>query len=465
MSLFVTTSDDVITSRDQLISYFAAGEKPKSNWLIGCEHEKFPFRLGTLAPVTYDELNGLHDFMKAMQDFGWKSILDNGNIIGLTRGKAAITFEPAGQVELSGAPLRTLHEVSSEIDQHLSEVCEVGERLGIGFLGLGFHPTAKREELSWIPKSRYKIMREYMPKVGSMGLDMMLRSCSVQVNLDYASEADMVKKFRVALALQPIATALFAASPFKEGKPSGFLSTRMQVWTDTDNTRSGSPQFIFDEGFGYQQYADFALSVPMYYAFRDGKYIDCTGQSFKDFIDGKLPALPGVKATVGDWANHLATIFTDVRLKNILEMRSADTGPAEMILALPTLWVGLLYDESVLDDAWNLVKDWTAEDRMRLHADAPRLALNADVRGRFVYDIAQDVLTLAKTGLRRRAERLHGGADETRYLDVLFGIAESRTTVADNLMMHYNHTPNYSVNDVYSSCRLLPPPPAERLEA
>lgn len=461
MSLLSATSDEVITSRNQLIGYFASGEKPKKDWLIGCEHEKFAFRLATHKPAQYDEPNGLRDFMQAMTDFGWRPVLDEGNIIGLTRGRASITFEPGGAVELSGSPLPSLHEVSSETDQHLSEACEIAERLGLGFLGLGFHPTATLDDMPWVPKSRYKIMRDYMPKVGTLGLDMMKRTCTVQVNLDYADEADMVKKFRVALALQPIATVLFAASPFKEGSPSGYLSTRMHVWTDTDKARCGSPQFIFDEGFGYAQYTNFALSVPMYFVVRDGRYIDCAGQSFNDFMMGKLPALPGEYPTMSDWANHLTTIFTDVRLKQFLEMRGADTGTAEMLLALPSFWTGLLYDSGTLDAAWNLVKDWTVEDRLLLHSQAPELGLYAEVRGQRVADIAEEVLTLAKTGLRRRALRLHGGADETRYLDILFGIVESRTTIADYLLMQHKHYPEFLISDVYTTCRLHPPPKIE----
>ena len=458
MSLFVTTSDERVTNRDQLIGFFKGSEKSKENWLIGCEHEKFAYRLSTLAPVPYDGTNGLSAFMSAMEDFGWAPVLDQCNIIGLKRGRAAITFEPGGQVELAGSPLKTLHEVSSETDQHLTEACEIAARFDIGFLGMGFHPTAKREEISWVPKSRYKIMREYMPKVGSLGLDMMLRTCTVQVNLDYASEADMVKKFRVALALQPIATALFASSPFVEGKPSGYKSYRMNVWTDTDRARSGSPQFVYEDGFGYERYTEYALDVPMYFVYRDGKYIDCSGQSFRDFMQGKLPALPGELPTMGDWTNHLTTIFTDVRLKNILEMRGADSGTAEMLLALPSLWVGLLYDQSSLDGAYALINNWTVEDRLTLYGDAPKLGLAARVRSQTVAEISTIILTLAKQGLRRRANRLHGGADEARYLDVLFGILESRQTLSDQILMQYEHYEDFSMEKVFELCRLKPPP-------
>jgi glutamate--cysteine ligase len=462
MSLLISSSDEPIKDRNQLVEYFAKSAKPKERWLIGCEHEKFPYRPATLKPVSYDEPKGLRDFMNTMSaDYGWKPIYDEGNVIGLTRGKAAITFEPGGQVELSGAPLANLHETAAELDNHLSEACDVGERLDINWLGCGFHPTAKREDISWVPKTRYKIMRDYMPKVGKLGLDMMLRTCTVQVNLDYSDEPDMVKKFRVALALQPIATALFATSPFKEGAPSGYLSTRMNVWTDTDNDRCGAPQFVFAKDFGYERYTDYALDVPMYFIVRDGKYIDCAGQSFRDFMAGKLPARPGEKPTLGDWTNHLTTLFPDVRLKNILEMRGADAGPAEMLLALPSFWVGILYDAKSLDSAWEIMDKWTAEDRLRLQAEVPQRGFEADVRGKKVLDIAHELINIAHQGLRRRMIRLHGGADETRYLDILLNLTESKQSIADTLLMQMNHFENFSMQTVYDACRLVPPPKAD----
>ena len=458
MSVLSNSASIPLTNRNQLIEYLVSGEKQKSDWLIGCEHEKFPYRLSTLNPVSYEEPAGLRDFMIAMQEFGWLPVMEGENIIGLSRGYAAISFEPGGQIELAGAPLKTLHETSAETDQHLLEACAVGDVLGIGFLGIGFHPTARCEDISWVPKGRYRIMREYMPKRGTMGLDMMLRTCTVQVNLDFANEADMVNKYRTSLALQPIATALFASSPFTEGLPNSFNSYRMHIWSDTDNDRSGGVPFVFEDGFGYERYVDYALDVPMYFVYRDGTYIDCSGQSFRDFLQGKLPALPGEVPTLNDWANHLTTLFPDVRLKKILEMRGADCGSAEMLLALPSFWVGILYDSTALGAAWDMVKNWTTEDHAKLRVDVARIGLRAEVRGISVQELAHQSVTLAQQGLRRRAIRLHHGADETRYLDTLFNITESGENVADQLMMQLRHMPDFSMQKMFDMCRLTPPP-------
>lgn len=464
MSILANSPSTPITSRTELVDYFISGEKTKENWLIGCEHEKFAYRLSNLKPVAYDEPAGLRDFMTAMKEFGWQPIMESENIIGLSRGHASITFEPGGQIELAGSPLRSLHETSAETDQHLLEACAVADIFGIGFLGLGFHPTARREDIPWVPKGRYEIMRNYMPKRGTMGLDMMLRTCTVQVNLDFSDEADMVNKFRTSLALQPIATALFASSPFVEGQPSGFNSYRMHVWNHTDNDRSGGIPFAFEDGFGYERYTDYALDVPMYFVYRNGQYINCAGQSFRDFLQGKLPALPGELPTLNDWANHLTTLFPDVRLNKILEMRGADCGSAEMLLALPSFWVGILYDKTALDGAWQIVKNWTAEDHAKLHIDVPRLGLKAEIQGIQVSEIAHQAVTLAQQGLRRRAIRLHGGADETRYLDILFNLTESQENVADQLLAQQKHVPGFSMEKLFEMCRLQPPPDSNELQ-
>jgi glutamate--cysteine ligase len=462
MSVLLSDSSEPITSRDQLVNYFSRAGKPKTNWRIGCEHEKFAYRLSTLKPVSYDEPNGLRDFLTRMGDFGWKPVMEGDHIIGLSRGYAAISMEPGGQIELAGAPLATLHETSSENDQHLVEVNQIGEAMDIGFLGMGFHPTAKREDIPWVPKERYRIMRQYMPKRGKLGHDMMLRTCTVQVNLDFADEADMVKKYRTSLALQPIATALFASSPFTEGKANDFNSYRMHIWTDTDPDRCGAPEFVYEDGFGFERYTDYALDVPMYFVYRNGQYIDCAGQSFRDFLEGKLPALPKELPTLGDWANHLTTLFPDVRLKKILEMRGADTGDAEMLLALPSFWTGILYDSTACDGAWSLAKNWTAEERQKLRADVPRLGFKAEIGGRKVVDITHDLITLAQQGLRRRAQRLHGGADETRYLDILFNLTESQQNRSDQLLMQMQHFENFTMQKVFDMCRLQAPPERDR---
>jgi len=434
LSILIKESDEPVTDQRQLVEYFAHAAKPKDEWLIGCEHEKFPFRLSTLKPVGYGEPQGMRDLLLGLKQFGWQPVMEGENIIGLSRDRAAISFEPGEQLELAGSPLKNLHEVDAETAQHLSEAGRLAEQLGIGFLGMGFHPTATRDDISWVPKQRYKIMREYMPKRGSLGLDMMLRTCTVQVNLDYADENDMAKKLRVGLALQPVATALFASSPFKEGKPSGFNSTRMSCWQDTDPDRSGSLPFAFEKNFGYERYTDYALDVPMYFVYRDGHYIDCTGQSFRDFLSGKLPTLPGEHPTMTDWANHLTTLFPDVRLKKIIEMRGADVGSAEMMQALPAFWVGLLYDSLALDAAWDLVKNWQPQDRIKFHDDVPRLGLAASAGGRSLLEIAREALKIAQKGLQHRAIKLDNGPDETRYLEPLLTIAESGRNRADRLL-------------------------------
>jgi glutamate--cysteine ligase len=460
MSVLVNESDEPISDRHQLVDYFARAAKPKSAWLIGVEHEKFPFRLATLKPVGYEEPQGLRDLFNGLRDYGWQPVREGHHVIGLTRGYAAISFEPGGQVELAGAPWHTLHEVAAETDQHMVEVNALGEKLGIGFLGMGFHPTARREEIPWVPKTRYRIMRDYMPRKGTRGLDMMLRTCTVQVNLDYADEADMVRKMRVGLALQPIATALFASSPFSEGKTNGWRSLRMRTWQDTDPDRTGALPLAFEDGFGYERYTDYALDVPMYFIYRDNKYIDCAGQSFHAFMEGKLPAMPGVKPTLADWANHLTTIFPDVRLKKVIEMRGADSGSVEMLLALPSFWTGLLYDQTACDAAWDLVKGWSVEDRKRLHNEVPRLGFESEIGGRKAIEVASAALVIAQQGLHRRAHRLHGDADETRYLDALFAITESGQSRADQLLMQSQHFKNFVVKSVFETCRLLPAAPA-----
>ena len=452
MSVLLSGSNEPITSRKQLVEFFAHAPKPKDKWLIGVEHEKFPYRLATLKPPSYEEPQGLRELMEGMRGFGWEPIMEGANIIGLLRVKSAISFEPGGQIELAGAPFSNLHEANAEFRQHLSEVNQIGEKLGIGFLGIGFHPTAKRDDVPWVPKGRYQIMRDYMPKRGGHGLDMMLRTCTVQVNLDFADEADMIHKFRVSLALQPIATALFASSPFTEGKPNGFNSYRMQMWQDTDPDRSGSPDFAFESGFGYERYTDYALDVPMYFVYRNGHYIDCAGQNFRDFVAGKLPALPGELPTITDWGNHLTTLFPDVRLKKIIEMRGADAGNTDMMQALPAFWVGLLYDSTACDAAWQIVKEWNAEDRKQLRLNVLRNGLRATIRGQNVADIAQNLVTLSQQGLRRRAIRIDGKGDESSYLECLFDITDSKQNRADELLKEFGK--NFDAARLFQDCQL-----------
>ncbi len=427
-----------IEDRRQLVDYVASGSKPASEWRIGTEHEKFAYRKSDLRPLPYGGPDGIGAMLRGMTRFGWQPVEEGGHVIALTKDRCNITLEPGGQFELSGAPLISLHDTCNEVNEHLDQVKAVGRELGVAMMGMGFNPKWTRDEIPWMPKGRYKIMREYMPKKGTMGLDMMLRTCTVQVNLDYGSEDDMIKKFRVSLALQPIATALFANSPFVDGKPNGFLSYRSHVWTDTDNDRCGDIPFVFDIGFTFERYVDWLLDVPMYFVYRDGTYIDASGQSFRDFLDGRLPALPGEKPLMTDWVDHMTTAFPEVRLKRYLEMRGADGGRWRRLCALPALWTGLLYDVSALDAAWDLVRDWTNEERAILRRDVPRQGLQTVFRRREVKDIAQEVLTIARAGLKSRAMRDGWGDDEAHFLDTLFAIAETGESPAHELLDLYH---------------------------
>ena len=420
-----------ITGREQLVEYIASGEKPRADWRIGTEHEKFGFRLDDLRPPTHDGERGIGALLEGLTRFGWDPVREKDQLIALTRGMANITLEPAGQLELSGAPLETIHDTCCETVCHLKEVKTVAEELQLGFLGMGFQPKWRRDEMPWMPKGRYKIMREYMPKRGNLGLDMMTRTCTVQVNLDFSSEADMVKKFRVSLALQPIATALFADSPFTEGKPNGYLSYRSHIWTDTDPDRTGMLDFVFEEGFGYERYVDYLLNVPMYFSYRDGQYIDLSGKSFKKFMRGELAELPGATPTLKDWADHTTTAFPEVRLKKYLEMRGADGGPWNRLCALPAFWVGLLYDDTALDAAWDLVKDFSMAERNALRDGVPKHALKLPFRNGTVRDLALEALKIAGQGLARRNRLNSSGASEAVFLEPLIEFAQANQTPAE----------------------------------
>ncbi|MEK7343028.1 MAG: glutamate--cysteine ligase [Pseudomonadota bacterium] len=444
-------NDPVIESREQLIAAFAKGEKPKDRWRIGTEHEKFVYARSDHHAPSYEEKGGIHTLLIGLTRYGWQPVFEGENIIALSGADGTISLEPAGQLELSGAPLENLHQTCAETGRHLEQVKYVGDMLGLGFLGLGMWPDKSRENLPIMPKGRYEIMLRHMPRVGSMGLDMMLRTCTIQTNLDYGSEADMAQKFRVSLALQPLATALFANSPFTDGKPNGFLSYRSHIWSDTDPHRTGMLPFVFEDGFGYERYADYALDVPMYFVYRDGKYIDAAGLSFRDFLDGKLSVLPGEKPTEKDWEDHLSTAFPEVRMKSFLEMRGADGGPWNRICALPALWVGLLYDQGALDAAWDVVKDWTMEERQVLRDSVPKLGLDAPIGGgRKLRDIASEVVAIARSGLASRA-RLNGAGDnETGYLGFLEEVAASGKTNAERLLDRYHGTWAGDLSRVYA---------------
>ncbi len=438
MTSFRSEQDEPITSKAQLIATLSAGSKPKDRWRIGTEHEKFGYTKADHKPLPYEGPAGIRALLAGLQRFGWEPVREGENVISLKQsGKGTISLEPGGQLELSGAAVENVHQTDAEIAAHLAEVKTVGDELGIGMLALGFTPDWKREDIHWMPKGRYKIMRSYMPKVGTMGIDMMTRTCTVQVNLDYASEADMVKKLRVSLALQPIATALWANSPFTEGKPNGHLSLRGKIWHNTDAARTGMLPFAFEEGMGFERYVDYLLDVPMYFVYRDG-YIDASGQSFRDYMNGKLPALPGQIPTVADWIDHMSTAFPEARVKNYIELRGADSGPQDKLVALPAFWVGLLYDQASLDAAWDLVKDWTAEERARLRADVPVQGFKAQIRDRSVQDIAKALLELSSAGLARRGFKDGQGRDETRYLAPLQESTASGITAAERMLTLYN---------------------------
>ena len=441
--------DSTITDLRELVAFHAAGSRPREQWTIGTEHEKFGFRLDDLRPPTYEGENGIEAMLRGLTRFGWQPIEEHGKVIALARDGGSITLEPAGQFELSGAMLENIHQTCCETHAHLREVKTVAEELGLGFLGMGFQPKWRREDMPWMPKGRYQIMRDYMPKVGKLGLDMMTRTCTVQVNLDFSSEADMVKKFRVSLALQPIATALFADSPFSEGKPNGYLSYRSHIWTDTDPDRTGMLDFVFEDGFGFERYVDYLLDVPMYVTYRDGEYIDCAGRSFRDFLKGKLPNLPGVLPTMKDWADHMTTAFPEVRLKKYLEMRGADGGPWNRLCALPAFWVGLLYDDESLDAAWDLVKDFTMAERNALRDGVPKHALKLPFRGATVRELALDALKIAGNGLARRNRLNAGGATEAVFLEPLLEFAMANETPAERKLALFHGAWGGSVDPVF----------------
>ncbi len=440
-----------ITSRAQLLDYFEAGCKKPDAFRIGTEHEKFGFTLDDLRPLPYGGERGIGALLNGLAErHGWTPILEGDKVIALKHGGCNITLEPGGQLELSGEPLRTIHETCREVNQHLEQVRQVAGPLGVGMLGLGFQPKWRREDISWMPKGRYEIMGAYMPKQGKLGLDMMLRSCTVQVNLDFASEADMVQKLRVGLALQPVATALFANSPFTEGKPNGFLSFRSHIWSDTDPDRTGMLPFAFEQGMGFERYVDYALDVPMYFVYRNGRYLDASGLSFRDFLDGRLAILPGEVPGAGDWVDHVSTIFPEVRLKQYLEMRGADGGPWRSLCALPAFWVGLLYDQGALDAAWDLIKDWTQEERETLRQEVPRTALATPFRGGTVQDLAARVLEIAEAGLKARARLDWVGGDESQFLEPLRRAAEAGRTPADEMLAAYHGRWNQSVDPLFT---------------
>ena len=439
---------------DQLLAYMASGCKPQNQWRLGTEHEKFGYTLDDLRPLPYSGKRSIHAVLTGLaEQFGWQPVLENGQPIALLDDTgASVTLEPGGQLELSGALLDSIHSTCTEVNTHLKQVRAVSAPLGIAFLGMGFQPKWPRQDMEWMPKTRYRIMREYMSKMGTLGHDMMTRTCTVQVNLDFGSEADMVHKFRTSLALQPIATALFANSPFVDGQPNGYVSYRSHVWEDTDPDRTGMLPFVFDDDMGFERYTQYMLDVPMYFIYRDGQYIDASGQSFRDFLAGKLPALPGQLPDLQDWENHLTTAFPEVRLKRFLEMRGADGGPWARLCALPALWAGLLYHQPSLDAAWDIARDWSMEERLKLRMDVPQQGLQASIRGRTVQTIALEVIELARNGLNARGRLNSAGDNETGFLNPLQEVADRGQTPAERKLALFHGDWNGSVDPVFTEC-------------
>ncbi|MEP3224910.1 MAG: glutamate--cysteine ligase [Parasphingorhabdus sp.] len=445
------SNDPVIEHISQLIEPMQSGEKSKDQWRIGTEHEKFVYCTTDYHAPSYDEPGGIKDLLLALQEFGWEPVIENDKVIAMAGDDGTVSLEPAGQLELSGAPLENLHETCNETGRHLQQVKAIGAKTGKGFLGLGMWPDKTREALPIMPKGRYGIMLNHMPKVGNLGLDMMLRTCTIQVNLDYSSEADMAQKFRVGLALQPLATALFANSPFTENQPNGFESFRSHIWSDTDPHRTGMLPFVFDPDFGYERYAEYMLDVPMYFVFRDGHYIDAAGLSFRDFLKGELSVLPGEKPTMADWNDHLSTAFPEVRLKSFLEMRGADGGPWNRICALPAFWVGLLYDQNALDAAWDRVKNWSMEEREALRNGVPKQGLSTPLpNGGTVLDLAGEILEIASAGLTARGRLNTSGDNESGFLDPLRDVVAKGKSPAAQLLDRYHGEWQGDLSHIYN---------------
>ncbi len=441
---------------EQLAEWLEDGCKPRADWRIGTEHEKFGYCGDTHKPLPYEGPRSIKAMLEGLRDrFGWAPIEEAGNIIGLTKDKANVSLEPGGQLELSGAPLETIHETCDEVNEHLRQVREVAEGIGAEFIGLGAAPEWTHEEMTMMPKGRYRLMTDYMDRVGTHGKQMMYRTCTVQVNLDFGSEADMVEKLRIALAMQPVATALFANSPFFEGKLNGHKSWRSRIWRDLDADRTGMLPFVFEDGFGFERWADYALDVPMYFVYRDGEYIDARGMSFRDFMVGKLPALPGQTPTLSDWADHLTTIFPEARLKQFIEMRGADGGPWRRLCALPALWVGLLYDSDAQTAAWDLIKGLDAETREDLRVAASVQGLQGEAGGVKLHDLAREAVEIARQGLAARAKSGAGGLlpDETHFLNALEESVETGRVPADELIEDFHGPWAGDLSQVYAAYR------------
>ena len=434
---------------DQLAGLLESGCKPKAAWRIGTEHEKFGWLTDSRAPLPFAGERSISAIFAGLQEkFGWQPVHEREHVIGLTRNGANISLEPGGQFELSGAAVLNLHETAAELRQHLEEVGAIAGPMGVRFMGIGAAPEWRHDDMPVMPKGRYRLMTEYMGRVGTHGTQMMYRTCTVQVNLDYASEADMVKKLRVALALQPVATALFASSPFFEGKLNGHRSWRSRIWRGLDNSRTGMLPFVFEGDFGFQKYVDWVLDVPMYFVYRDGVYHNALGQSFRDFLKGALPALPGEKPTLSDWADHLTTVFPEARVKKYIEMRGADAGDEPHLNALPAFWVGLMYDQTALDAAWDLVKGLDAETREGLRVAASVSALRGEAGGVKLWDLARAAVGLSHAGLAAR------GLGEEALLAPLMPSLETGEVQADRWVRMFEKDWGGSLEPLYAASSL-----------
>ena len=445
----------LIESYGQLAEYLRAGCKPIKDWKIGTEHEKFGFVNDNFLPLPYDGQCSIKAMLEGLRDkYNWSEILEGNNIIGLTKDGANVSLEPGGQLELSGAPLDSIHETCDEVNQHLKEVKSIADDLGASFFGLGAAPEWSHEDMPMMPKGRYKLMTDYMGRVGTHGTQMMYRTCTVQVNLDFSSEQDMIKKMRVGLALQPIATALFANSPFFEGKLINHKSWRSRIWRDLDEDRTGMLPFVFEEGFGFEAWTEYVLDVPMYFVYRDGKYIDALGQSFRDFLNGKLPALPGERPKISDWADHLTTVFPEARVKQFIEMRGADGGPWRKLCALPAFWVGLMYDQNSLDSAWDICKNWDADTREEMRVAASEEGIAANTNGISLLDLARELIDISRAGLKNRARPGNGGLvpDECHFLNAIEEVIETGKSPACELIDKYNNEWQKDLKNVYRDC-------------
>ena len=436
-------------NKTDLIKWFEDGCKPKHLFRIGTEHEKFVYKLDTFKPVSYNEASGIKNILKSLIRFGWQEVHEEGNLIALKKDNQSITLEPGGQLELSGAPLENIHQTCNEVNEHLKQVKAVGDELNVGFLGVGARLEGKLSSDLWMPKPRYKIMRNYMPQVGNLGLEMMADTCTVQVNLDYSSEQDMSRKLKTSFILQPIVTALFASSPIENKKSSEYLSRRAAIWFDVDKNRCGTPDFIFNKNLGFESWVDYALNVPMYFVRRNGQYINCAGESFKKFMLGQLKSLPKEKPTILDWEDHISTIFTEVRLKQYIEFRGADSGPWRSLCALPALWVGLLYDNDALNEAESLAKSWSLEMYNKAYKEVPKYGLDLLINKRSINDYAKELIAISKRGLKKRSMLDAAGNDESGYLNQLEEITRSGKNQAKTMLSIWNNESDECLKRIY----------------